>query len=460
MPPSHVKKEEAELRQIAKQSRNARKEAQERERKQRQRALRAAAKSGEGEAKETAAAAVTAPKKKRGAIILPDEVAELRQRLLGNDVQHSSNASSAADAANKKSKRKTVKNGGVAASAAVGTPSPSASSSFLVPTFHQEVHFKKNIFFVDVVLHHVPHQKIDVSETNNRQLVVDTTKFTKKYRLVLPFPDGMRCDAAAAEYEFERGVLSCKLPIVEGTLPATLTEENKKMVEQMRQQRALRFRVTQDGDLTVRTRQALLAPTPEAQAALLQAAKEAKKAGGGVAGGDAAEVSAKDRKRKRAGEANAAAEAAVAVTDEKDSAAAVVDKQPVKAAKKTEKTTAVAAAASSSEKPPTKAAKPDVFQTEHAKAMEAAKAAAEKVHLSMREKMKLAKTVQASRQERLQTRSQRKEMKEEKKQQSFQRVLEEQKRQLLARAALQQPQPPRAAAKSDGPIKSVHFADA
>ncbi|KPI84741.1 hypothetical protein ABL78_6208 [Leptomonas seymouri] len=443
MPPSHVKKEEAELRQIAKHSRDARKEAQKREHKQRQRALRAAAKDGaEGDA-----VVAAAPKKKRGAIIMPDEVNELRQRLLGSD------ANSRATAEKKKGGRKPAvtaaskrtSGGGSASGAAAVAPSVSASSSFLVPTYHQEVHFKKKMFFVDVVLHHVPHQKIDVSETNNRQLVVDTTGFTKKYRLVLPFPDGMRCDAAAANYELENGVLSCKLPIIGDTLPASLEAENEKMVEKMRQQKALRFRVTQDGDLTVRTRQALLAQTPAAQAALHQAAVEAKAKKTTAAPGEG--------KKKELAEAQKRPRAA---TEEGEADA----QQPVKAEKREPKTAAAGPTEGAPQNAATKSAKPDVFAVERTKAMEAAKAAAERVHLSMRERMKLAKTVQASRQERLQTRSQRKERKEEQRQQSFQRVLEEQKRQLLARAALQQPPAPRSATKSNGPSKSVHFAEA
>lgn len=440
MPPSHVRKEEAELRQIAKQSRTARKEAQERERKQRQRALRAAAKNGDAAAADADATSAAA-KKKRGAIILPDEVKEMRQRLLGDK------ADAVTDAGAKKSSKKAQRAAGKkangagassAAAAASGSPSAAAASSlFLVPSFHQEVHFKKKIFFVDVVLHHVPHQKIDVRETTNQQLVVDTSAFTKKYRLVLPFPDGMRCDAAAANYDFEHGVLSCKLPILDGTLPANLEDANGKMLEQMRQQRALRFRVSQDGDLTVRTRQALLAPTAEAQAALLQAAKEAKKKTG-EDGEETKEAGGKAKKRAREAAADADAEE-------------TAEGQPAKAAKKNGK--AIAAAAP--------AAKPDVFQAEHVKAMEAAKAAAEKVHLSMRERLQLAKTVQATRQERLQTRSQRKERKEEQKQNSFQRVLEEQKRRLMTQATMQQPPTPtpRASAKAGGAAKSVRFAE-
>ncbi|KPA74326.1 hypothetical protein ABB37_09313 [Leptomonas pyrrhocoris] len=446
MPPSHVRKEEAELRQIAKQSRNARKEAQERERKQRQRAARIASKNGEGDA----AASNAEPKKKqRGAIIMPDEVNELRQRLMSGDAGDAHPRSNAAGGGKKKpsakaaaaadSEKNVDSNGDASAAAAAVASSTSTSSSFLVPTFHQEVHFKKKVFFVDVVLHHVPHQMIDVSETNNRQLVVDTTAFTKKYRLVLPFPDGMQCDAAAGAYDFKQGVLSCKLPIMDGTLPANLEEENEKMVEKMRKQKALRFRVSQDGDLTVRTRQALLAATPAAQAALLEAAKEAK----AKKTADPEEAEAKGKKRTRK------TDAAAATTEEEEDENV---QQPVKASKKEARTAAAVAV-------PPKEAKPDVFKAEHAKALEAAKAAAAKVHISVREKIKLAKTVYASRQERLQTRSQRKERKDEQRQQSFQRVLEEQKRQLLTRAALQQPPAPRAASKSDGPSKSVRFAD-
>lgn len=468
MPPSHVRKEEAELRQIAKKARLARKEVQQRERKQRLRERRAAAKNGEAAtaAQQTAASSTV---RKRGAIVLPDEVQELRQRLMGDDAASSASAAGSPErktkkaAARKAARSPAKKSAGAAGASNHSAASASSSSSTLVPTYHQEVHFKKKVFLVDVVLHHVPHQKIDISETNTNQLVVDTCGYTKKYRLVLPYPKGMRCDAAAATYEFENGILQCRLPIMDGAIPASLEAENEKMIEKIRQQKALRFRVTQDGDLKVRTRQALLVQTPAAQAVLLEAKKAAAAQRGDATDSDNEAVNAEAREAKGGGKmASPKSRKRTRDGDEEDSKETPQQTKP--ASGKKAKGAAAAANASPKEaaaasKPAAKKLKPDVFEAEHAKAMEAAKAAAAKVHLSMRERVKLAKAVQASREERLQTRSLRKERKEEQKQQSFQRVLEEQKRQLLARASMQQPAP-RPTAKANAPAKAVRFADA
>ncbi|KAG5486849.1 hypothetical protein LSCM4_06315 [Leishmania orientalis] len=458
MPPSHVRREEAELRQIAKQSRVVRKAAQQRERKQRQRVQRAAAKSGDAAVPAAESAAASAPKRKRGAIVLPDEVQELRQRLIGDDPTRSASAAGSPDrkknARAKKTARSFTKKSAGAAFAS--SHSATSSSSALVPAYHEEVHFKKKMLCVDVVLHHVPHQKIDISETNTHQLVVDTCGHTKKYRLVLPYPGDMRCDAAAATYEFENGILQCRLPIVDGAIPADLEAENEKIIEKMRQQRALRFRVTQDGDLKVRTRRALLTPTTAAHAALLEAKKTPAKrgddagsdngaidAGGQVTGkGEKMDV-LKSRKRDRDG-------------GEKDG------KEPPQQSSRASARGAKDGSAAENAAPKEAAAKkskPDIFAAEHTKAMEAAKAAASKVSLSMRERVQLAKKVQAHREERLKSRNLRRERKEEQKQQSFHRVLEEQKRQLLARASMRQP-PLHPAPKANASAKSVHFADA
>ncbi|GET86058.1 hypothetical protein, conserved [Leishmania tarentolae] len=467
MPPSHVRKEEAELRQIARRSRLVRKEMQQRERKQRQRERRAAAKNGEAVTAAPQAAASSTPKR-RGAIILPDEVQELRQRLTGADAASSAPVASAPErktsrATTKKAARSPAKRSAVAVGTSNhSTSSSSSSSSTPTPTYRQEVHFKKKMLYVDVVLHHIPPQKIDVSETDANQLVVDTCGHTKKYRLVLPYPKGMRCDAAAATYELESGILQCRLPIVDGTIPASLEAENERMVENMRQQKALRFRVTQDGDLTVRTRQALLAPTPAAQAALQDAKKavtaqrsDDANSDNGAADAEEREAKGKEktgspqsRKRVRDGDEDGKEmpqQTRSALTKKAKGAAASENAAPKEAA--------------ATSKPAVKGPKIDVFEAEHAMAMEAAKAAAAKVHLSMRERVKLAKAVQASRDERLKTRSLRKERKENQKQQSFHRVLEEQKRQLLARAAMQQPAS-RSSPKAKASAKTVHFADA
>ncbi|KAG5486196.1 hypothetical protein LSCM1_07316 [Leishmania martiniquensis] len=457
MPPSQVRKDEAELRQIAKRSRLARKEAQQRERKRRERTQRAAAKSGGAVSSAAEAATASAPKRRRGAIVLPDEVQELRQRLMSDDVARSASEAGALDGRKKKSAgakkaaRSLAKKTAGAAWASSHSATP--SSSALVPSYHEEVHFKKKMLCVDVVLHHVPYQKIDISETNTHQLVVDTCGHTKKYRLVLPYPKEMRCDAAAATYEYENGILQCRLPIVDGAIPAELEAENEQMMEKMRQQRALRFRVTQNGDLTVRTRQALLTPTPAAHDALLAAKKapatrgsgassdnDAISAGAHVMGEGEKTANRKSRKRDR---------------DNGEGGDEETQRQPRCAPAKGEATDGENAA-------PKEAAatrsKPDVFEAEHARAMEAARVAAAKVSLSLRERVLMAKKVQASREERLKTRTLRRERKEEQRQKSFHRVLEEQKRQLLTRASMQPPVL-RPAPQTKTSAKSVRFAD-
>ncbi|XQJ24814.1 hypothetical protein NXY56_000709 [Leishmania guyanensis] len=468
MPPSRVRKEEAELRQIAKKSRLARREAQQRERKQHQRARRAAATSGEAPPAAAEPAGASVKNRRRGAILLPHEVQELRQRLLDDDTASASSASGSGFPDRKKKKaeaKKAARSPASKSAGAAGASSHSAAfaSSTLVPAYHQEVHFKKKMFFVDVVLHHIPHQKIDISETNASQLVVDTCGHTKRYRLVLPYPKGMRCDAAVATYEFENGILHCRLPIVDGTIPVDLEAENERMVEEIRQQKALRFRVTQDGDLTVRTRQALLAPTPVAQAALI----ETKKAAAAARRCDDAD-NVNDTINTKELEAEGREKAASPKSRKRTRDSGEEDSKEMQQLTNSASTRKAAGAASSesiapkeaaaASKPATKKSKSDIFEAEHAKAMEAARAAAAKVHLSLRERVKLAKTVQANREERLKTRSLRKERKEEQRQQSFHRVLEEQKRQLVTRAAMQR-SVPRPTPKANASAKSVRFAD-
>lgn len=436
MAPSQVRKEEAELRKIAKQSRTSRKAAQLREKKQEQltRRKKAAASTTDTSENNAEASSLTTLKKPKGAIILPAELEELRHRLAsGNTVAapaSSSSSATAASSAKKKSKAAAVAavkgkkakgsnhpsgNTNPVGTAAAAPASSSSTAGVAVPAHREEIHFRRQLFFVDVVLHHVPPQKIDVSETTEEQLVVDTTGHTKKYRLVLPFPTGMRCDSAAATYEVDGGVLHCKLPIRDGSIPAALEEENTALTEAIRQQKALRFRVSQDGALTVRARQALLAPNEAAQAALQEEKKSSSAA-----------------KRSRS---SAEADAPATTTEQTSVAKKGTTKSSNTTASPPPPTSATAATTSAA--PAAKKVKKDVFKEEHEKSMEAARASAAQVRVSLKERVRMAKEVQAARQTRLAARSTRREQRADAKQRSFQRVLEEQKRQLLAQTSLQ-----------------------
>lgn len=397
MPPSSkVRKEEAELRHIAKQSRLARKEATTRERKQRQRDRRQVA-TGTGAAASAAEVAptATAPRKRQAALILPSEVAEMRDRLGGTAA-----TPTAVRTPEKKGKKKGSAKSSASVSASTGAPasvsSASSSGSYPAPNYHFEIHYKKKMVMVDVVLHHVPHQKIDISETTATQLVVDTTKHTKKYRLVLPMPAGLRVSPAEATYELESGTLQCRLPIAGGEVPAEMQEQWDRVTASMREQRALRFRTSNDGELTVRTREALLARNPKVQQELHAMQQASRKRGRGVEGEEPAAAEPRELGNGEGVEMRHA---------------------PTKEL-------------------PVKKTKTDVFGEERARALEAAQASAAQVKTTIRNRVQLAKEIQQQRLERVAVRAERKETKQEKRQQSFARVLEEQREQLLARASL------------------------
>lgn len=491
MAPSKIRKEEADLRQIAKQARLVRKEAKARERKQKQREARMAAKAaaagGETAAGATktstaAAAGGAAARKPQGAIILPDEVKELRQRF--NMAGEQPAATKAASPSKKK--------GGKAAAAAASSSSPASSSSSPVhpePNHSLQIHFKNKQVIVEVVLHRIPHQKINVSETTATTLVVDTTTHTKRWRLVLPMPHGITVKLAEAEYDFEGGVLKCTLPI-DGEVPAEAQKGWDDLMSKMQAQKALRFRTGKDGELTVRTRSALLAKNDATQAVLRAKELRARKRGRSESDDDEDEeeedeaadkkaaapaatpthsAAGKAGKKPTKAELAAAAAAASAETDSEDED---VDGTAAPPAKKRAKKGTNAASNNRSKAPAKpklnathskKNYKADVFAADHAMAMEAAKAAAATANQSIRARVKLARTVQAQRQERISHRSDRKDQKQERKEASFLRVIDEQKRQLSAKAQLaaatEEADRQREKAKNSGiPSKTVSFA--
>ncbi|ESL08218.1 hypothetical protein TRSC58_04083 [Trypanosoma rangeli SC58] len=411
MPSSSKVKEEAELRKITRQARLSRKEAAAKARRQVQR--------GRSAAEPTAAAATNSnTHRRRGALILPAEVEELRQRI-----------SSAPSASSSSPRRSRLEE----------------------PPYGMEVHHKKKQIIVTVTLHHVPPAHVDVSETTDERLVVDTSRHTKKYRLELPIPDGMRVNAeeAACEMNADSGVLTCVLPI-RGDIAESLQAERAKMLDDIRKQKSLRFRIGADGELKVRSRQALLAKSERAQAALMEQKKRKKVR----AEQDGVEA-------EKAGDKDKADVAVTAATGDAGKRKANKDSAPEEgeepAKKRTKKETALAPCGEtanpqgfqkgsgttkkqSERHPPqltaTKAASGSVFEEEHKKAMEIAKSAGKAAQMTLRESIAQAKARQKKMQERISVRTSRRSLRTERTQDSFARILEDQKQQLLARAEL------------------------
>lgn len=122
-----------------------------------------------------------------------------------------------------------------------------------VPAMGHEVHVKKQQITVKVILHKVPPQFVDVSKTTSKMLVIDTGKWTKKYLLRWPFPHGMEVDAAAAEYEFDSGILKCVFAVKK--MPKVVEAEwNDRLTSIRTTQRSRLVPVVQDGELKVRVK--------------------------------------------------------------------------------------------------------------------------------------------------------------------------------------------------------------
>ncbi|RNF00946.1 hypothetical protein TraAM80_07346 [Trypanosoma rangeli] len=414
MPSSSKAKEEAELRKIARQARLSRKEAAAKERRRVQR--------GRSAAEPTAVAATDSnTHRRRGALVLPAEVEELRQRI--------SSAPSASSSS-----------------------SSSRRSRLEEPPYGMEVHHKKKQIIVTVTLHHVPPAHVDVSETTDERLVVDTSKHTKKYRLELPIPDGMRVNAeeAACEMNADNGVLTCVLPI-RGDIAESLQTERAKMLDDIRKQKSLRFRISADGELKVRSRQALLAKSERAQAALMEQKKRNKVR----VEQDAVEAEETTGDEDKAEVAVTAATGDAGKRKTNKNSAPEEEEEPAK--KRSKKETALALCGGTanaqgfqkgsgtikkqSERHPsqltgTKAAAGSAFDEEHKKAMEIAKSAGKAARMTLRESIAQANARQKKMQERISVRTSRRSLRTERTQDSFARILEEQKQQLLARAEL------------------------
>ncbi|EKF27987.1 hypothetical protein MOQ_008282 [Trypanosoma cruzi marinkellei] len=441
---SQMRKEEAELRKIAKQSRLSRKEAAARERRREKRMKNTTGPS-------------TNTTRRRGAIILPAEVEEMRQRMLTD----------APSATSGRAKSGGVNVGGDKQKGAKrqrpSSASPASSASSLHPRLQEppygiEVHYKKEQILVDVKLHHVPPVHVDISETTDEMLVVDTSKHTKKYRLELPIPEGMRINANQAEYEFDvkNGVLNCVLPI-KGEIPNSLKAEREKILDNIRRQKALRFRISEDGELKVRSRRALLAKSERAQAALMEEERKKKmQAEQEVVDAGAGEDEDKNKEETAAATDSSKKEARGRKTQpkRKKNNANEEEEPPKKRSKKEISLTPHSGAEQThdahkggcdkSDQPERKTPRPNtkkavvsgVFDEEHKKALEIAKSAGKAAQMTLRERIAHAKLLQRKMQERLAVRSSRRQLRSERTQESLSRILEEQKRQLLARAEL------------------------
>lgn len=384
-----IKLEERETRKMLQAARSAKKDAARKARKQ------DAVRAKRGEPVE---------QKKRfqqkGVMVLKSELVSTTQA-----VAQPPSASKAA----KKGGRKSVGN----TAAAVAAPEGSVE-----PPFSFEVHFKNQQVLADVTLHKVPGHLIDVESTTSSTLVVQTPKYTKKYFLAFPIPGGMKINPDKAEYTFETGVLKCVLPIV-GDVAKELRDEREKLIESFKSQRGLRFRVSKEGELVVRSRRATLAnpeTLPTTQSSKPDVVKPMREGKSAVA-----------VKGKPASQ---------------ESAAAAPD-QAKKASTPPTKKAAVAAKA-----PQQSASKKKPFVADGADMLAIAKASGAEVRNQLYAKLAKARELQQKRSERLTVREVRKTDKREKEQEAFARILADQKRQLLERTAMAEPAPKKETAKT------------
>eukprot|EP00796_Vickermania_ingenoplastis_P002217 gene2217-1382_t len=402
---TQAKKEEAELRKIAKASREAKKKAKSIVKKKERSEMRRRAREGVTGDEETAKASLSAAPRRAKALILPDEVADLKKRLNLVDKEKAASSSSSSS------------NGLTSSSSAAGSSGGGGGGGGVaaeVPNYHSELQYKRKLVMVDVVLHHVPPQKIDVSETNASRLVVDTTKHTKKYRLVLPMPNGLRMNVEEGSFELDHGVLKCRIPVLNEEIPIALQREWDSVQQKIREQRALRFKVSQDGELKVRTRQALLPPDLKAQ--------------------HQQQAMVERRKRER--------QAAVASDDDPDmddeeageeENTLVLEKAKAKAKAKNDDEADATAASNSSKKK----AKQDAFREEQERAQQIARDAAKAVRRTIAEKVKMTQEVHQRRLAKLQAKDSKKAVRDEKRQQEFERILAEQKEKVMAEMSMQ-----------------------
>ena len=175
--------------------------------------------------------------------------------------------------------------------------------AFEEPAYSYEVHGRRNNITVTVKLHKIPDQFINIDETTARKLVVDTTKYSKKWRLDFPFPKGMRVDLSKADYTLESGVLKCVFPV--DNMPEEVAEETRKLVESVKAERSMRFKYDKNGDLTVRKRKATLAVPPSEKNGKSQRAKRNRDGEDDEAEGDDKKKKSKKGKKDAPGPADA-----------------------------------------------------------------------------------------------------------------------------------------------------------
>jgi hypothetical protein len=181
-----------------------------------------------------------------------------------SSLQSSSAEAAAATAAKRKAARRNltakdqVKARSSSKSSVMEAPPTATGGSNLEPPFSYEVHHKNKTITVFVTLHKVPPASINVDSTTTSTLVVHTETFSKKWRLVFPFPEGLLVLCDKAEYEYEDGILRCVFPI-KGDIPASIVEQREKLFSSFKATKSLRFKTTKEGgNLVVRSRRAAM----------------------------------------------------------------------------------------------------------------------------------------------------------------------------------------------------------
>ena len=250
-------------------------------------ARKAKAKAMSRNAVEAKAAAGPAIRRKRtkGVIITSEEVAEVKAKLATAEAAD-------AGAGKKASAKKPAAKKGAAAAVAVA-----AASAPATPPHRYEVHVKKATITVVVTLHRVPDAAVNIDETTDTKLVVDTkpkadsglkAAFVKHWRLEFPFPQGMRVASVQGDYTLDRGVLTCVFPIAH--MPPEVEAEVNDRLESVRTaQRAKKKTVKVDENAPVM--RAKLVELAHSAVHGAPAKKKAKtEAGAAAAEGDADEV--------------------------------------------------------------------------------------------------------------------------------------------------------------------------
>jgi len=86
----------------------------------------------------------------------------------------------------------------------------------------------RNVLWIRVTLHKVP-EKLIVFDAFDDRLHVDSLKWSKKFLLDMPYPDGITVDGAAADATLEFGILKVKIPIKDiGTTQITKTKNGRE----------------------------------------------------------------------------------------------------------------------------------------------------------------------------------------------------------------------------------------